>query len=282
MSFINCLFILLFIESNSPNKMLAPPKITSISGTILGYKTSYDENKFLGYIIGDTESSVKSQLKIKGSGFGNSKGAVQITGVNSYSITNIESWSDAIIVVTFKANFKSEPTEKAIISVKPAGNNSTSVSFNIGKLVPAIASRQYGECTWWASKRRKENGKSIPKIGAAYSDSNWKPIINTTYFPKVMDLWCWTTKHQAYVEKIDSSVMCVTKNPYKEKVIYSISVSESNADNKGTINVWSFPKVEYDIIYNDSTKKVIIKRERKSGKYESSISNFGDASHYFR
>lgn len=76
--------------------------------------------------------------------------------------------------------------------------------------------------------------------------------------------------------------MCVTKNPYKEKVIYSISVSESNADRKGTINVWSFPKVEYDIIYKDSTKKEIITRERKSGKYESSISKYGDASHYFR
>lgn len=203
------------ITSNSDSLQFKGASIVSIAAITSdkGFGT------YISYFKSDIEGT--SVFTISGKGFGPKAGQVKLSGVSNYSVSKISSWSDSKVVCYIKSSTNSEPTTKASLLIYPSsgGNATKSVNF-----VPYIAGKQWGQCTWFANKRRIENGLSYQAAGKTYS--NYSGSVDANYIPKKFDILIWDNEHEAFIEVVSTSA---SKNPDGSVTYtYSLNISEYN------------------------------------------------------
>jgi hypothetical protein len=247
-----CLLLLLFacekeqlIEANEKGETTLPmagiaavPSITSVASSEMGTQPPYS-SAIPAYLGVDADG--QTTLTINGANFGTTAGTVTFLGVSSYVTTNVISWTNSQIRVGGRsyANYLSSvPSTAALIRVSTYGttqNPSQSVSYAI-KVVPTIYSRCYGQCTWHASKRRMETGRSIQPRSRSYDGVGLSGDINAYYVPNAGDIYIWPWQHQAFVESVQVTIGPITSLPnngYTYTTTYNLSVSEYNATPAG-------------------------------------------------
>lgn len=162
-----------------------------------------------------------SIFTISGKGFGSKAGQVKLSGVSSYTVSKISSWTDSKVVCYIKSNTNSEPTTKASFIIYPSSGGNATKTFSI---VPYVAGKQWGQCTWWANKRRIENGLSYQAAGKTYS--NYSGSIDANYTPKKYDMLIWHNEHEAFIESVSTS--SAKSSDGSVTYTYSLSISEYN------------------------------------------------------
>lgn len=247
------------------------PTITQVSCSRMGKQTSYNSELFQGYFLFDTE--YENTLTIEGFGFGlegraDTRGVVTLTANNCYTPI-VKSWTDTKIEIKFNVHPAASPG-KSYLFIKTAGKNPKTVRYDF-KFVPAINGHQYGECSWWTGKRRKEEKRPIPK--PAFTDPNFK-LIDANYTPQAKDIWKWGLDHQAIVEFVKAKIDPRGKDLY---YTFHIDISEANSDHRGTPKICYSTTVEVEYKYKGykmySTKIL-------SGVFGKP--NGEQASHYYR
>lgn len=213
------------IKPVEANNDVSPPSISSISGTI-GFNTSNAGNSFGTYYIAELNGG--SLITINGNNFGNIKGSSSLffernsgnvwSTAPNYTLT-VTSWTNTIIVVNLKTNTNSIPIQIARFRIVTSGGTG-SIQLSV---VPYIWTRQYHQCTWWATKRSLENG--IAGFNSYYSNVN--KTINANYIPTAKDLLSWGTSpasgyHTAYIESVNVS------SESGNVARYDIRISEAN------------------------------------------------------
>lgn len=203
------------IASNSDSLQLKGASVVSISAITsdkgFGTYASYFKSDITGTSI----------FTISGKGFGTKAGQVKLSGVSSYSVSKISSWSDSKVVCYIKSNTNSEPTTKASLIVYPSSGGNATKTLSI---VPYVAGKQWGQCTWFANKRRIENGLSYQAAGKTYS--NYSGSVDANYTPKKFDILVWHNEHEAFLESVSTST---AKNADGSVTYtYSLSISEYN------------------------------------------------------
>ncbi|MBK9723142.1 MAG: hypothetical protein IPO78_16275 [Saprospiraceae bacterium] len=268
-----CSVIKVFKEERVHIHIISNPIITKVSCSRMGKQTSYNPALFFnGYFIGDTE--FENSIIIEGSGFGlegraETRGIVTLAAGPNYYNVLVHTWVDNKIEIRFKVHPAAEP-KNAHIYIKTAGKNSQTVSYDF-KMAPAINGEQYGESTWWAAKRRREQKRTIPN--PPYTDPRFKKI-DASYEPNSGDLWKWNSEHQAYVEIVKVKTV---PNGLDYLLTYTIDISEANSDHKGTPKIYFNTTVVVEKIY----------KAYKVYNYKIVSGTFGrqngaQATHYFR
>ena len=108
------------VTANSDSLQLKGASIESVS-TITSNKGF---GTYASYFISDIEGT--SIFTITGKGFGSKVGQVKLSGVSSYTVSKISSWSDSKVICCIKSNTNSEPTTKASLIVYPSSGGNAS------------------------------------------------------------------------------------------------------------------------------------------------------------
>ena len=253
------------LPSNSINENT---RIDKITGNHVAKQTSYNPTLFEGYVIGDTET--ENLLTLEGSGFGlegtgATKGTLNIV-CKDIQINKIISWTNTKIIFTIRVGYNAQP-RKATVNLKTSGVTGQNVSHDF-KIAPSVGAHQFGECTWWVAKRRREFGKTIPS--PIFTDSKYKNI-NEFYEPMKHDIWKFTDSQLAFIEKINVKRLGNSKRPILK---YEIDLSESNPDKNGQTDVWSKAFIEIEHI--SQNKRII-----KTGYFGKSTNDM-KATYFFR
>lgn len=245
----------------------AAPTITSVNGS-LGFGT------YATSLAVDSDG--QDLLGISGSGFGTARGSVSLLNVSSYSITSITSWSDKFIQVRVSSNYNSVPAPSALNNnVSPTMQITTASGVRATRnvrLVPRITTKQYAQCTWWANKRRAENGRSIQGRGAAYSTSY--PTINANYVPQAGDILIWHNAHQAYTHSVTTTTGAWNSRNQRD-ITYRLLITEYNIKPEAFSDYNTTVTVRETRATNGTITRQIV-----SGLYRSGYAS--QAGYYFR
>ncbi len=250
-------------EKEQPTTQLSVtgPVISSVSSTESTFGT-YASYK-------GVDRDAQTTLTINGSGFGTSVGTVIFTGVTSYYVTSVVSWTNTQVKVKARSYYNgigSQASTAAGLKVTlPSGLYATMTV----SVVPTVNSRQYRQCTWWASLRRWDTGRSVQPRGQSYSAISGS--VNAYYVPTAGDIWIWPSlPHQAFVESVSSVVSNVTST-YRDRT-WTISISEYNSQYSEGYN--SYSSVVKIREYFSGTRSII------SGSFRSYV--IASASSYYR
>jgi hypothetical protein len=263
-------------------KIAAAPSINSVTSSEVGIQPPYSSATpaYLG-----VDADGQTIVTINGANFGSTTGTVAFLGVSSYITTNIISWTNTQIRVrarSYANNLSSVPSTAASVRVNTFGTTqipSQSVSYAI-RVVPTIYSRCYGQCTWHASKRRMETGRTIQPRGLSYTGTGISGNINAYYVPKAGDIYIWPSQHQAYVENVVETVGPIStlpNNAYTYTMTYNLSISEFNATPAGAQSYGTYNntvRVRVDQANGVITKTII------SGSFRSNM--IAQATKYYR
>ncbi len=198
--------------------------ITSNDGTGLSIPSTYVQYTNIDYDGGTI-------LYVGGTSFGSTQGSSTITLNNSpnYAITQIVSWTTNKITIKVKATVTgAQAITNASISVKVNGVQGTRPFL----IVPRVYSRQFKQCTWWASLRRIDSGKSPQARGNSYSQ--FTGVMDAYYIPQAKDLLAWykpntTTGHQAFLESVSTSSAIPSGQPSGTiDYTYTMNISQYN------------------------------------------------------
>lgn len=244
--------------------------ISSVTGTITQLATHSGD-----FLCVDTDGL--DVLTINGSGFGASQGtsSVNFVGLSSYFVTSIVSWSNTQIKVKVRSSYSSLPAPTSLNNnVQPYMRVSTSagIASRAIRVLSRVTTKRWGQCTWWANRRRGETGRSIQARGAAYS--GYSGTVNANYVPATGDILIWDQVHQAFVESVTSSSTAWVNNI--RTVTYTVNLSEYNV----TPEVLSYYTTTVSVRETRSSTTGAISRQIVSGMYRSGRAS--SATNYFR
>jgi len=229
-------------------KDVLPPSINSVTGG-KGYNTSNAANSFGTYFIAELNGG--SSITINGSNFGNIKGSSSLfferssgniwSTAPNYTLT-VTSWTNNRIVVNLKTNTNSIPFQIARFRIVTSGGTG-SIQLSV---VPYIWTRQYHQCTWWATKRSIENG--IAGFNSFYSNVN--KTINANYIPTAKDLLSWGTSpasgyHTAYIESVNVSTESGNVTRFDIRISEANVPLSSNGNTTGPVYYTTTVKIKY-------------------------------------
>jgi hypothetical protein len=209
----------LSVEQTPESLVLAAPTISSISssentiGAVFGTYKNYLGIDFDG----------QTEWIVKGNNFGTARGSVTFIGV-PFIVTQTTWLSNTSIKLRVKST-GTRATPTIFGQLKVITSSGLSVVKTGILIVPTINSRQYGQCTWWATARRIETGRSVQLRGQSYSGGR---VIGTDYIPEVGHLLMRPAapQHQAFIETVSTTSTNWANN--QRIHTYTISISEAN------------------------------------------------------
>jgi hypothetical protein len=246
------------------DEMVANSDSLQLKAASVGSISAITSDKGFGTYASYFKSDIEgiSIFTISGKGFGSKAGQVKLSGVSSYSVSKISSWSDSKVVCHIKSNTNSEPTNKSSIVVYPSAGGNAAKTFSI---VPYIAGKQWGQCTWYANKRRIENGLSYQAAGKTYS--NYSGSVDANYMPKKYDILIWHNEHEAFIEAVTTST--AKNSDGSVTYTYNLSISEYNIQPEKYSTYSTIVKVK-----DYKGKRTIISGTYRSGRKTSATNYF--------
>lgn len=257
-----------FKGNNNMELSVAATVTATISGVSSSESTFGTYGSYLGVDIDGNTS-----LTINGNNFGASRGTVTLSG--NFQIASISSWTNTKIVVKAKSFTNSGASNSITITVKPISDAQTirNAGSRTISLVNTVYSRQLGQCTWWASVRRYDTGRSVQPRGQSYSAVSGN--IDNNYVPQAGDIWLFGTSHQCYVESSNSST--VDNKDSKGNIIsrtttFTINLSEYNIKPEAYSSYTTTVKITTNVATGTKT--------RTSGTFRSGYSS--EATKFYR
>ncbi len=219
--------------TNASKVTAATPSLSSVTGT-LGYSANTN-NSYPTYLRSEKDSS--SVLTITGANLGSSQGTATVyfekysnnqwSAPSSYVISKVTWGTGSTIKVNLASNLSSLPIAEARFRVVI---NNVSYNTKTFAVVPFIDGRQYEQCTWWVSKRTRE--QLLPPSNALYANVN--SIINADYVPTANDILSWRTNvHEAFIESV-AVTPATTANG--NVTTYVLTITEANVPWSGNSN----------------------------------------------
>lgn len=228
------------------------PSITRVSGT------PWDWDKapcWRGHLVVDYYRDKTPAIYITGSNFGSDANRGSVTTDNVYyRDLTIEDWSETAIRIRLTSSLKATPLPLSTDANDPVSlrqpltltvtrNDGRAVSTQV-RVVPAIKTRVYRQCTHYAALTRLLASKSIPT--SAYS---FNFTINASYEPQTLDVLMWGDSHTAIIGDVSSAVTDDKKG--NRTIKYTIRIDQSNAappygESLSSYTTGATVKVKYD------------------------------------
>jgi hypothetical protein len=176
-------------------------------------------------------TTYSERVRISGSGFGETTGQIIISDAN-FVIGSPSCVSWAPTVITFCATAKLDATPSVTITIVRADGVTSQPYHTL--LIPTIATRVYGQCTWWvALKEIAQFGEGREPETGAYprppaANTEW---LDDNYVPHQYDAWLTDgAGHQAFVESVMPPSTTYDAATRQATMTYLVNLSQYNVD----------------------------------------------------